>query len=123
MAARRTESFPEACADIVRAAARDGSITLTFASAEECTRERLRLYRFFAALRANQAHELHAAVANLSLQKRAMYGERTQRILHVVYSDALRAAMQTTNEASAELEKSKARDEAVAELLKQGFKL
>jgi hypothetical protein len=79
----RKEAFPENFTKCLEYARDFGAKLVVFDTQEECARERLRFYRFRAAVRADAAHPLHEAESRCTVQWIAVPPTKYRRALRI----------------------------------------
>lgn len=83
------EVFPEHFVRALDYAAEHGEKLVVFATQEECTRERLKFYRFRAAIRENVEHPLHEVEKRCTVQWIAIPPTKYKRGLKILVSAAI----------------------------------
>lgn len=123
------EWFPPEFRAVLERAMREGQVSVVFESAEDCTRERLRYYRFLAQTRARAGDALQEAAGGVTLQLRAVGMEQVKRQLVLKAAQAGSGAAWSSAQSTADdakvredIEIEAALRRAREELARDGFK-
>jgi hypothetical protein len=113
---KKVEDFPQAFLRALETVHARGELVVAFATEEECYAERLRFYKFLAAVRADRGHALYDTACACVLQWRAISGSKVKRVLKIVRADTRAAAWgeAIAPDANADVVKQLEIDEAMA---------
>jgi hypothetical protein len=105
----RKENFPTVYAQALTALEEKGELILSFPTADDCTRERLKFYRFLSTVRENSGNPGYEVACKVTVQLKHLPGEKAKRILRLTLPST--DAAEVWNNAAAGVVDEKVREE------------